>query len=64
MIMDIWTVISYDGAFTWRRYLVAAGTAIPYTAMYAISNIIFLLILARPIGEKLSRIKIKYGLLE
>lgn len=63
-IMDIWTVISYDGVFTWRRYLAAAGTAIPYTTMYAISNIVFLLILARPFGEKLNRIKIKYGILE
>lgn len=64
LIMDIWTVISYDGEFTWRRYLAAAGTAIPYTAMYSISNIVFLLILAKPIGEKLTRIKIKYGILE
>ncbi|WP_255473042.1 ECF transporter S component [Rummeliibacillus sp. SL167] len=63
-IMDIWTVISYDGKFTWSRYFAAAGTAIPYTATYAISNIIFLLLLAKPIGEKLKRIKIKYGLLE
>ena len=63
-IMDIWTVISYDGSFTWRRYLVAMGTAIPYTAMYALSNIFFLLLLARPIGEKLTRIKIKYGISE
>lgn len=63
-IMDIWTVISYDGRFTWSRYFAAAGTAIPYTATYAISNIIFLLLLAKPIGEKLKRIKIKYGLLE
>lgn len=63
-IMDIWTVISYDGVFTWRRYLAASGTAIPYTTMYAISNIVFLLILARPFGEKLNRIKIKYGILE
>lgn len=63
-IMDIWTVISYDGKFTWSRYIAAAGTAIPYTATYAISNIIFLLLLAKPIGEKLKRIKIKYGLLE
>lgn len=63
-IMDIWTVISYDRAFSWKRYLAAAATALPYTATYAISNIFFLLILAKPIGEKLTRIKIKYGLLE
>lgn len=63
-IMDIWTVISYDGEFTWRRYLTVAGTSIPFTATYAISNIFFLLILTKPIAEKLNRIKIKYGILE
>ncbi len=64
VIMDIWTVLSYDGEFSWKRYLAAAGTAIPFTATYAVSNIFFLLVLAKPIGEKLSRIKIKYGILE
>lgn len=63
-IMDIWTVISYDGEFTWRRYLTVAGTSIPFTATYAISNIFFFLILTKPIAEKLNRIKIKYGILE
>lgn len=63
-IMDIWTVISYDGEFTWSRYLAVAGTAIPFTATYAISNIFFLLILTKPIAEKLNRIKIKYGILK
>jgi len=28
---------------------------------YAVSNVIFLLLLGRPFGEKLERIKIKYG---
>ena len=60
----IWTVLSYEGQFSWKRYLAAAGTAIPFTATYAVSNIFFLLVLAKPIGEKLSRIKIKYGILE
>lgn len=63
-IMDIWTVISYENGFSWSRYFAAAGTALPFTITYAISNIIFLLLLTKPIGDKLERIKIKYGLMQ
>jgi len=31
------------------------------TALYAVSNVVFLLILRKPVGNKLNRIKIKYG---
>jgi energy-coupling factor transport system substrate-specific component len=35
--------------------------ALPYTAVYALSNVLFLLLCARPFGEKLKRVKVKYG---
>ena len=39
----------------------ALATALPYTIGYAVSNVVFLLVLGRPFGEKLQRVKIKYG---
>lgn len=63
-IMDIWTVFSYEGGFSWSRYMVAAGTALPFTIVYAVSNVIFLLLMNKPIGEKLERIKMKYGIMQ
>ena len=30
--------------------------------VYAVSNVIFLILLTKPIGKKLNRIKVKYGL--
>ncbi len=63
-MMDVWTVLNWDGAFHWSRYLVAMTSALPFTAIYAVSNGIFLLIAAGPIGRKLERIKEKYGLME
>ncbi len=60
-IMDVWTVLGHYGTFNKELYLAALGTAIPYTVTYAVSNFIFLWFLAKPFGEKLSRIKIKYG---
>ncbi len=60
-IMDIWTVLWYADGFSFRLYLGALFTAIPYTLSYAVSNVLFLALLAEPFGEKLDRIKTKYG---
>ncbi|MBQ6182156.1 MAG: ECF transporter S component [Ruminococcus sp.] len=60
-IMDIWTVLWYAEGFEVKLYLAALGTAIPYTASYVVSNVLFLSLLAKPFGEKLQRIKKKYG---
>ena len=60
-IMDIWTVLWYSGGFNWKLYLAAIASAVPFTVTYAVSNVLFLLILGRPMGQKLARIKLKYG---
>lgn len=60
-VMDVWTVLWADSAFHWELYAAALVTALPFMASYAVSNVIFLLLLGRPFGEKLERIKIKYG---
>ena len=60
-IMDIWTVLWYAGGFDWKLYTAAIVSAIPFTLLYAVSNVVFLLILRKPVGNKLERVKIKYG---
>ncbi len=60
-IMDVWTVLWYNKGMDWELYRSALVTAIPYTVSYALSGIIFLGLLEKPFGEKLGRIKIKYG---
>ena len=62
LIMDIWTVLWYSGGFELNLYLAALASALPFTVSYAVSNILFLLILAKPMGQRLGRIKLKYGL--
>ncbi len=62
LTMDIWTTLWADGTFRLSRYLASVLSALPVTAEYAVSNVVFLLLLAKPIGEKLERIKKKYGL--
>ena len=61
-LMDIWTVLWADGYFNLTRYLAAILSAAPVTAIYMISNAVFLFLFAPPIGKVLKRIKIKYAL--
>lgn len=62
LLMDIWTVLSIDGVFTWSRYFTVLIPAIPYTMTYMISNATFVNILIKPLSTKIKRIKQKYGL--
>lgn len=62
LLTDVWTVLWADGYFNISRYFAALVSALPFTAVYALSNVIFLLIFARPIGKILERIKLKYAL--
>lgn len=61
LIMDVWNVLWVGGSFDWGLYAASIVTALPYTALYAVSNFIFLFFLAKPFGEKLERVKRKYG---
>ena len=61
VLMDIWTVLWAEGSFVFSRYLAAIVSSAGYTAIYCVSNVVFLLLLAKPIGSKLQRICEKYG---
>lgn len=61
MLMDVWTVLWMDNGFQAGLYLGAITAALPHTVLYALSNVAFLWLLAKPIGQKLERIRIKYG---
>lgn len=60
-VMDVWTVMWTGAESGAALYAAALVTALPHTVMYCVSNAVFLLLLAKPIGSKLRRIKIKYG---
>lgn len=62
LMMDVWTVCWYDGSFNPSLYLTALAASLPHTVAYAVSNVIFLLALTGPIGEKLERLQKKYGI--
>ena len=62
LLMDVWTTFWYDGTFNVLRFFANVATALPVTVSYVVSNIIFLLVLIKPFGEKLKRLKTKYGI--
>ncbi len=57
LLMDVYTVIWTFGGWKWSMYLTAVGAAVPYTIIYAVSNVVFLLALTGPMGKKLERIE-------
>ncbi len=61
LILDVWTVLWADGFFNPTRYLTAVLASGGFIVIYALSNVIFLLLLEKPIGKILERIKLKYG---
>ena len=61
LIMDVWNVLWYAGSLDWSLYAAAVMTAMPHTLLYAASNLVFLYFLAKPFGEKMARVKVKYG---
>lgn len=60
-IMDVWSVLWYAGELNLTLYTAGLLTALPHTALYTVSNLVFLWFLAKPFGEKLQRVKIKYS---
>lgn len=61
MMMDVWSVLWYDGSLRMELYAASLVAALPHTALYALGNVVFLHLLARPMGEKLTRMRVKYG---
>lgn len=60
LIMDVWSILLYGGSESSLLTLLIAS--LPIMLIYAVSNIIFLALFTRPIGDKLERIKLKYGI--
>lgn len=61
-MMDVWTVLWYDGDFTMALYRAALLSALPYTVLYAASNVLFLAVFASSTIRKLDRLVMKYDL--
>ena len=64
MMMDVWTVLWYDNNFSVSLYKAAIITSLPHMLLYSISNMVFLILLAKPLGEKLERVEIRFDIVK
>lgn len=55
LLMDVYTVIWTLDGWSFYVYLAAIASALPYTVIYAVSNVIFLIGLSVPFAKKLER---------
>ncbi|MFR3145036.1 ECF transporter S component [Eubacterium sp. AM05-23] len=63
-LMDTASVFMYQTDVTWKSALPLYFSGAPFNLIYACSTVIFLFFGARPLIEKLERIKVKYGLIK
>lgn len=62
LLMDIYSVLWIDSTFVLSRYIALVATSLPVTITYAVSTIIFLLVLSKPVGKQLDRVMKKYNI--
>ena len=63
-LMNPASVLTAQGQPTAEMFFLAYLQGIPFDLIHAASTVIFLLVIAKPMLEKMDRIKIKYGLIE
>lgn len=63
-VMDIWTVLSYETGFSIARYALSLLSSLPFSLVYGVSNVMFLMLCAGPVGRKLERIRVRHGIFD
>ncbi len=64
LLMDIWTTLSAGDGFSAAKYLTFVASSLPVMLTYVVSNVIFIFLLDKPIGNRLERMKTKYGIFQ
>lgn len=62
IIMDCYTVLSIGSQLTWPMAFAAFGAGLLFNLSHAVGNVVFILLLYRPMRKKIDRIKGKYGI--
>lgn len=63
-IINFGSLMMVTPRFSWKALMAYYATGLPFDLIHAAATVFFLLILSKPMIEKLDRIKVKYGLLE
>ncbi len=63
LIIDVWSTVWIYGTFSLKTYLATTLASLPFTILHAISNVVFLLLLAEPMRKAMARVTVKYALM-
>ena len=64
LVVDLWTVFGMGtGENLWQWAITVYTLALPFNIINTVATTIFLFFLAKPMVEKINRIKIKYGMI-
>ena len=64
VLMDTYTVFTMDFVSSWTEVLAVYVSGFPVNCVHAVGTFIFLGVLAKPMMEKIDRVRLKYGMLE
>lgn len=64
VIMDTSSLFMMSQRISWQALFAMFASGASFNLLHAVSTAIFLLVLAKPVLNKLKRIKLKYGLIE
>lgn len=64
LLMDTYSVLTMNFVSSWKEALAVYASGFPVNCIHASATIFFLFVLARPMMEKINRVKKKYGLME
>ncbi|RXZ83026.1 ECF transporter S component [Paenibacillaceae bacterium] len=63
-IINIGSLLMFTSHFSWPALLATYASGFWFDMVHAVATVVFLYFLARPLLEKLDRVKAKYGLIE
>ena len=62
-VTDLWTIMAMGESLSWPLVFTAYAAAVPFNVLHGMGNIVFLMLLYRPLGGKLKRMQEKFGVL-
>lgn len=63
-VINLGSLLMFTAEFSWPALLATYMTGLWFDLIHSFATVFFLFILARPMIEKIDRIKVKYGLIE
>lgn len=64
LLMDTYTVFTMDFVSSWPEVLAVYASGFPVNCVHAVGTFLFLSVLAKPMIEKIERVRTKYGMLD